>query len=55
MIQASDNQSMIPHGYEIWPVLDRENKGKQFFLLSPIFSETGENPFPSPARTTLSA
>jgi hypothetical protein len=55
MIRASDDQPMISDGYEISPVSDRKNKWKQFSLLSPIFSETGKNHFPSPARTALLA
>jgi hypothetical protein len=51
MIRALADQPMIPYGYEIWPVSDRQNKWKQFSLLSPIFSETGKNHFPPPART----
>jgi hypothetical protein len=51
MIRASGDQPMIPDGYEISPVSDRKNKWKQFSLLSPIFSETGKNHFPPPART----
>jgi hypothetical protein len=46
---------MIPDGYEISAVSDRKNKWKQFSLLSPIFSETGKNHFPSPAGAALVA
>jgi hypothetical protein len=53
MIRACDDQPMIPIGYEIPPVSDQENKWKHFSLLSPIFSETEETPFPSPAKSTL--
>jgi len=55
MIRASGDQPMIPDGYELSPVSDRKNKWKQFSLLSPIFSETGKNHFPSPARAALVA
>jgi hypothetical protein len=53
MIRLCGDQAMIPQGYGISPVSDRENKWKQFSLLSPIFSETEETPFPSPAKSTL--
>jgi hypothetical protein len=46
MIRASDDQPMIPGGYEISPVFDPENKWKEFSLLSPFFSMAGENHFP---------
>jgi hypothetical protein len=46
MIRASDDQPMIPGGYEISPLSDPENKWKEFSLLSPFFSMTGKYHFP---------